>query len=231
MEKPLASSNPMLHFQIRTPSTGVRPSTTLFHGLLEAARLGERAGGSGRGRRPQGVGHAQEPQDGAADARTVPIVPRRFHKQASRQAVARLRDRPAAVPVPAGVLPGHQPQIRHQPSRRRKPLHIVQLGEQQHRGQRVDAPEAPQPVYPGGKVLNDRRQSGSPWPARAGEPSPAASRSPAHSPLPRLRNASTSASTALARYPLRQKSPTLLSCTPHEIPDSRRAQRTEFFDD
>ena len=34
MEKPLASSNPMLHFQIRTPSTGVRPSTTLFHGLV-----------------------------------------------------------------------------------------------------------------------------------------------------------------------------------------------------
>ena len=34
MEKPLAGSNPMLHFQIRTPSTGVRPSTTLFHGLI-----------------------------------------------------------------------------------------------------------------------------------------------------------------------------------------------------
>ena len=34
MEKPLAGSNPMLHFQIRTPSTGVRPSTTLFHGLV-----------------------------------------------------------------------------------------------------------------------------------------------------------------------------------------------------
>ncbi len=36
MEKPLAGSNPMLHFQIRTPSTGVRPPTTLFHGLLGA---------------------------------------------------------------------------------------------------------------------------------------------------------------------------------------------------
>ena len=34
MEKPLAGSNPMLHFQIRAPSTGVRPPTTLFHGLL-----------------------------------------------------------------------------------------------------------------------------------------------------------------------------------------------------
>ena len=34
MEKPLAGSNPMLHFQIRTPSTSVRPPTTLFHGLL-----------------------------------------------------------------------------------------------------------------------------------------------------------------------------------------------------
>ena len=34
MEKPLAGSNPMLHFQIRTPSTGVRPPTILFHGLV-----------------------------------------------------------------------------------------------------------------------------------------------------------------------------------------------------
>ena len=36
LEKPLAGSNPMLHFQIRPPSTGVRPPTTLFHGLLMA---------------------------------------------------------------------------------------------------------------------------------------------------------------------------------------------------
>ena len=48
MEKPLAGSNPMLHFQIRIPSTGVRPSTTLFHGLLcergaaESAEIGWR---------------------------------------------------------------------------------------------------------------------------------------------------------------------------------------------
>ena len=34
MEKPLAGSNPMLHFQIRAPSTVVRPPTTLFHGLV-----------------------------------------------------------------------------------------------------------------------------------------------------------------------------------------------------
>ena len=38
MEKPLADSNPMLHFQIRTPSTAVRPPTTLFHGLLTRPR-------------------------------------------------------------------------------------------------------------------------------------------------------------------------------------------------
>ena len=38
LEKPLAGSNPMLHFQIRTPSTGVRPPTTLFHGLLGHGR-------------------------------------------------------------------------------------------------------------------------------------------------------------------------------------------------
>ena len=35
LEKPLAGSNPMLHFQIRAPSTGVRPPTTLFHGLRD----------------------------------------------------------------------------------------------------------------------------------------------------------------------------------------------------
>ena len=39
MEKPLAGSNPMLHFQIRTPSTGVRLPTTLFHGLIELIYL------------------------------------------------------------------------------------------------------------------------------------------------------------------------------------------------
>ena len=44
MEKPLAGSNPMLHFRIRTPSTGVRPPTTLFHGLVGVLcdRVGER---------------------------------------------------------------------------------------------------------------------------------------------------------------------------------------------
>ena len=34
LEKPLAGTNPMLHFQIRAPSTAVRPPATLFHGLL-----------------------------------------------------------------------------------------------------------------------------------------------------------------------------------------------------
>ena len=54
-----------------------------------------------------------------ADAGPVPIVPRRFHHQPPRQRVARLRDRPAAMTLPAGVLPGYQPQIRHQRPRRR----------------------------------------------------------------------------------------------------------------
>ena len=34
LERPLAGTNPMLHFQIRAPSTAVRPPATLFHGLL-----------------------------------------------------------------------------------------------------------------------------------------------------------------------------------------------------
>ena len=34
LEKPLAGTNPMLHFQIRAPSTAVRPPATLFHGLI-----------------------------------------------------------------------------------------------------------------------------------------------------------------------------------------------------
>ena len=33
-----------------------------------------------------------------------------------------------AVAVTAGVLSGHQPQVEHHPTRRRKPLHILQLG-------------------------------------------------------------------------------------------------------
>ena len=53
MEKPLASSNPMLHFQIRTPSTGVRPPTTWFHGLLRGQ--GRRDGGHMVGAEPHGL--------------------------------------------------------------------------------------------------------------------------------------------------------------------------------
>ena len=41
MEKPLAGSNPMLYFQVRTPSTGVRPPTTLFHGLVAVPMVQE----------------------------------------------------------------------------------------------------------------------------------------------------------------------------------------------
>ena len=39
LEKPLAGTNPMLHFQIRAPSTAVRPPATLFHGLLDSEQL------------------------------------------------------------------------------------------------------------------------------------------------------------------------------------------------
>ena len=90
---------------------------------------------------------ATPPGERLADAGPVPIVPCRFHHQPSRQRVARLRDRPAAVAVPAGVLPGHQAEIRHQRPRGRKPLDIVQLRQQQHRRQRVDSPKAPQPAH------------------------------------------------------------------------------------
>ena len=79
----------------------------------------------------------------SAGARPVAIVPHRFHQQRPRQRVARLRDRPAAVTVPAGVLPRDQAEMRHQRPPRRESLEIVELGKQQQRGQRVDAPEAP----------------------------------------------------------------------------------------
>ena len=49
LEKPLAGSNPMLHFQIRAPSTGVRPPTTLFHGLLVFTWLRENTKGPSSG--------------------------------------------------------------------------------------------------------------------------------------------------------------------------------------
>ena len=45
LEKQLAGSNPMLFFQIRNPSTGVTPPTTLFHGLLYVLVFPDQRGG------------------------------------------------------------------------------------------------------------------------------------------------------------------------------------------
>ena len=84
-------------------------------------------------------------RQGDADARPMLIVPRRFHQQPTDQRVARARDAATPMLLPAGVLARHQPEIRHQRPRRREPPKVMQLGQDQHRGQRIDAPETAQP--------------------------------------------------------------------------------------
>ena len=80
------------------------------------------------------------------DARPMLIVPRRFHQQPADQRVAGPRDAAAPMLLAAGVLARHEAEIRHQRARRLEPPKVMQLGQDQHRGQRVDPPEAPQPA-------------------------------------------------------------------------------------
>ena len=80
-----------------------------------------------------------------ADARPVLVVPRNFHEQAPDQRVSGAGDAAAAMLLTARVFAGHQPEIRHQGRRRGESSKVVQLGEDQHRGQRVNAAETAQP--------------------------------------------------------------------------------------
>jgi hypothetical protein len=85
------------------------------------------------------------PREGDADARPVLIVPGGFHQQPTHQRVAGSRDAAAPVLLPAGVLARHQPEVRHQRRRRGESSKVMQLGEDQHRGQCIDAAETAQP--------------------------------------------------------------------------------------
>ena len=82
------------------------------------------------------------------DRRAMLIVPRRFHQHPPHQRVPRSCDATAPMLLPAGVLAWHQPQIGHQRRGRREPSEVMQLGEDQHRCQRIDAPETAQPPDP-----------------------------------------------------------------------------------
>ena len=86
------------------------------------------------------------PRQRDADARAMLIVPRRFHQQPPDQRVPGARDAAAPMLLAARVLARHQPEIRHQRRRRREPPKVMQLREDQHRRQRIDAAETPQPA-------------------------------------------------------------------------------------
>jgi hypothetical protein len=81
-----------------------------------------------------------------ADARSVLIVPGGFHEEPADQRVAGAGDAAPSLMFAALVFARHQAQIRHQRPRRGEPSKIVQFGQDQHRRQRVDPAEAPQPT-------------------------------------------------------------------------------------
>ena len=81
-----------------------------------------------------------------ADVCAVLIVPRRFHQQPPDQRVARARDTATSMFLAARVFTRHETEIRHQRARRLEPPKVMQLGQDQDRGQRVDPSEAPQPA-------------------------------------------------------------------------------------
>ena len=81
-----------------------------------------------------------------ADGWPVLIMPRGFDQYAAHERVAGARDAAAPMRVATRVLAGHEPEVGHQRARRGEPAEIMQLGENQHRRQRVDPAEAPQPA-------------------------------------------------------------------------------------
>lgn len=83
--------------------------------------------------------------EGAPDARAMLVVPARFHQDPADQCIAHLGDAPAPMLLAAGVLAGHQAQERHQRAGRAEATEVMQLRENQHGGQRVDAAETAEP--------------------------------------------------------------------------------------
>src|SRR2546430_975390 len=102
------------------------------------------------------------PRQGDADARPMLIMPGCFHQQPSDQRVPCPSDAATAMLLAAGVLAWYQPEIRHQRRRRGKSAKVMQLGEDQHRRQRVDASKTAQPPdrLPIRLALRNLRQAG-----------------------------------------------------------------------
>jgi hypothetical protein len=84
--------------------------------------------------------------NGATEVGTVPIVPGRFDEDPSHVGVPGLGDPALAVGVARGVLTRHQPHVGHELAGRAEPPEVHELGEENHRAERVDAAEAPQPA-------------------------------------------------------------------------------------
>src|SRR5579862_9530807 len=83
------------------------------------------------------------------------------NEQAQPQRIPGPRDAASPMLLPARVLARHKAQIRHQGWRRGEPSEIMQLREDQHDRQRVDAAETAQPSdwLPIRVALGDLRQT------------------------------------------------------------------------
>ena len=100
-----------------------------------------------------GLGHdvpglaLDPPGDGAAEAGAVAIVPGRLDEDAPHMSVPGFGDPALALGVARGEFARHQAHVGHQLAGRAEALEIDELGQQDHRPEGVDAPEAAQPAH------------------------------------------------------------------------------------
>jgi hypothetical protein len=90
---------------------------------------------------------SDHPSSSRSVASPHPFRSRRCYQQPPDQRLPGPRDAASPMFFPAGVLAGHKPQIRHQRRRRGKSSKVMQLRQDQHGRQRIDAAETPQPRH------------------------------------------------------------------------------------
>ena len=73
------------------------------------------------------------------------IVPRGFDQDPPDERIAGLRDAASSRVFATGVLTGDEAQIGHQGASARKPPEVMELGDNDHRGQGVDPAKTAQP--------------------------------------------------------------------------------------
>jgi len=73
------------------------------------------------------------------------VVPGGFDQDSPDEGIARLRDAAPAGVLATRVLAGHKSQVRHERPSALKPPEVMELGDDDHRRQRVDAAKAAQP--------------------------------------------------------------------------------------